>query len=213
MSHRSDQAVESQGQPPETEGEAAAAPRRLIQRRPITLSAVGAGVVVLAAGVWFGRIPLAEGVIKTQLASTGVEADLQILTLDFGGTTVGAIRLGPENAPDVAISGADINWRWAGLSPQLESIHLVEPRIRLRVEPGGRISAGALDNFSAGAPSGKRGAIPRIRLDIEDGSVLVEAPFGAITAAFHSSGTLGRDFLGAGPYRTDDASGRPIRTR
>ena len=96
---------------------------------------VGAGVVVFVAGLWFFRIPLAESLIKGQLAERGVASDFHIINLDFSGADVAAIRLGQESSPDLAIAGANLRLDWHGLSPRLGAVHLIQPRVRIQLDP------------------------------------------------------------------------------
>jgi hypothetical protein len=76
-------------------------------------------------------------------------------------------------------------------------MRLVEPRVRLRVDQIGRVSAGSLDQFGRGAPGRRRLALPAMDLEIIDGVLMVEAPFGALNGVFEGSGRLGRDFTGS----------------
>jgi translocation and assembly module TamB len=194
MTHRSNQAVASQDReaPP---GEAAPEPRRRPPVKAITLSAVGAGVVICVAGLWFLRIPIAESMVRGALAERGVASDFRIINLDFSGVDVAAIRLGEENSPDATIGAASLSLGWNWLSPSVSAIHLVEPRVRMRVDPAGHVSLGSMDRvLRGGEPATRRPALPGIRLDVEDGQALIEGPFGAVTASFHAAGVLGRDF-------------------
>jgi hypothetical protein len=159
-----------------------------------TLGAVGAGGVLIAGGLWFLRVPAADFVLRSTLAGRGVESDFQILSLDFGGATLGNIRIGPAENPDAAIAFAQIVLGWNGLLPRLDSVRLVDPRLRLRMDEGGRVSLGALDKFTVSGGAGKRPTLPHILLEIQNGQALLDAPFGAVTAHFQSAGTIGRDF-------------------
>ncbi|MGE3928867.1 MAG: YdbH domain-containing protein [Hyphomonadaceae bacterium] len=152
-------------------------------------------MVALAAGLWFLRIPIAAAFLEGELGKRGVESDFTVTRLDFGGASIAAIRLGPETEPSLAIAALDVDFAWNGLSPRLAAINLVEPRLRVAIDPTGRVSAGALDNFARGeGGAGRRPSIPRIRLDVTDGQALIQAPFGVLTAELQASGVVGRDF-------------------
>jgi translocation and assembly module TamB len=156
---------------------------------------VGAGVVIFVAGLWFLRIPIAESVVRGALAERGVASDFRIINLDFSNLDVAAIRLGPEEAPDATIGAASLSLGWNWLSPSVSAIHLVEPRLRVRLDQGGHLSFGSIDGaLRGGEPATRRPALPGIRLDVKDGQALVDGPFGALTASFQAAGVLGRDF-------------------
>lgn len=194
MSHRSNQAVASQGQdvPPDPSSPEL---RRRPTARTVALSVVGAGAVIFVSGLWFLRIPIAEAFVKSALADRGVASDFKIINLDFSRADIAAIRLGPEEAPDATIGAASLTFRWEDWRPEVTAVRLAQPRVRVRLDPGGRISLGSVDRaLTGGQPATRRPALPGIRLDIDDGQALIEAPFGALTAAFHAEGVLGRDF-------------------
>ncbi|MEJ0060818.1 MAG: YdbH domain-containing protein [Terricaulis sp.] len=159
-----------------------------------TLGVVGAGGVLIVGGLWFLRVPLADFAIRSNLAGRGVESDFQILSLDFGGVTLSGVRIGPETNPDLAAASVEVVLSWSGPIPHLAAVRVIDPRVRLRMDEGGRVSLGELDKFSSGGGAGKRPSLPRILLEIQNGQALMDAPFGALTAQFESAGTLGRDF-------------------
>lgn len=196
MAHRSNQAVASQGQAPPQAPDEPPSPRlRLLIGWATALAALGVSTLLLGLGLWMIRFSAAEFFIGAYLADRGAEADFQVVKLDFDGVTLAGVRFGAETAPDAAIASVEAAWDWRGLGPSLRSVRLVEPRLRLRIDPAGRVSAGALDRIG-GRPGRRRPALPQIELEIVDGQALIEAPFGALTATFRADGALGRDFAG-----------------
>ncbi|MBL8536013.1 MAG: YdbH domain-containing protein [Hyphomonadaceae bacterium] len=195
MAHRSNQAVASQDQTPGAPDQPPPH-RRLLVGWATALAALGVSTVIVGLGVWFVRMPLAELVLEAALADRGVSADFQVVNLDLNGVTLANVRVGPEQTPDVAIGAVSARWTWVGLSPQLASLRIEQPRLRLRLDATGRVSAGSLDQIERAAPGRRRPRLPTISLDIVDGETLIDAPFGQLHAAFESSGVLGRDFAG-----------------
>ncbi|MGE0184401.1 MAG: YdbH domain-containing protein [Hyphomonadaceae bacterium] len=197
MAHRSNQVVASQDraapqQPPE---DAPPPARQLLAGWATALAALLVSTGLLALGVWLVRFSVAEFMIGAALAERGVEAEFDVTQLDFGGATLSGVRFGAETSPDAAMPTVEARWRWEGLTPRLRLLRLIEPRLRLRLDQSGRISAGALDNLRRGGPPARRRpAIPRLELEIVDGQALIEAPFGALTAEFESDGVIGSDF-------------------
>jgi len=157
------------------------------------LAALVVSTAALALVVWFVRFSLAELLIGAALAERGAQADFEVVALDLNGAVISGVRMGAETAPDVAIASVETAWSWNGLAPRLTAVRVVEPRLRLRLDPQGRVSAGALDHLQ-GRPSARRANIPKIRLDILDGAALIDTPFGALTANIAAEGVIGDDF-------------------
>jgi translocation and assembly module TamB len=193
MPHWPNQIVASQDQALPQPDEPPPPRRRLLVGWTTALAALGASTLLLGVGIWLVRHSIAEFMLGAALAERGAEADFRVVNLDFGGVALRDIRFGSEASPDVAIPRAEVRWDWRGVSPRLRSVRLLEPRLRLRIGPGGRVSAGSLDRLE-GAPTGRRPVIPRIGLEIIDGLALIEAPFGTIEAKLQAAGTIGRDF-------------------
>ena len=195
MAHRSDQAVASQGE------EAPKAPREQdphpARRRLIgwttALAALGVSTAALALAVWLLRFPIAEFMLGAALAERGAEADFEVNSLDFGHVVLSGVRFGAEANPDAAIERIEAHWDWAGLSPRLRSVRVVSPQLRLRLARDGRVSMGALSRMRA-TPGRRRPSIPPVELEIENGSAVIEAPFGDMNAEFRGGGQLGHDF-------------------
>src|SRR5574338_626853 len=196
MAHRSNQAVASQELPsPQTPEELPPPPRRWLIGWTTALAALAVSLAAVAAGLWFLRFPIAAFFLSGALADRGADADFRFVTLDFSHAVLRDVRFGAETSPDAAVSQVEARWSWRGLSPHLDSLKLIEPRVRLRVDRAGRMSAGSLDRLGGGGGRA-RPSIPAIDVDIERGLIAVDAPFGALEAPFHATGTLGRDFYG-----------------
>ena len=194
MAHRSNQAVASQDREERPIAPVDPPPKRpLLVGWIVGLGALVTSLAMLALALWLLRLPLAEFAIKSALADRGAEVDLKVSALDWGGIDLSSIRFGSETSPDASVGAVTARWDWEGLSPRLRAVHVVRPRLRLRLDPAGRVSAGTLDRLSS-RPSGKRPSVPRIRLDIEDGQAAVAAPFGPLVVQFQSAGEIGQDF-------------------
>lgn len=206
MTQRSNQAVSHQG-PALSAGDGLPPSKRPLAGRTATLGMMGAGAVILASGLWFVRIPLAETLVRSELAHRGIDGDFRIVTLGFGSAEIAAIRLGPEEAPDLAVDAAALRWGWRGLTPELRALSLTGPRLRLRIDQAGRISVGSIENLLPSGAGARRPSLPAIRLDVEDGAALIDAPFGVVTASFHAAGVLGRDFAALAQLAPTTTSG------
>ena len=198
MAHRSNQAVASQ------ERELTQAPddpppiRRLIAGWSMALGALGISLLLLATGIWFVRFSIASFMLGAALSERGADADFQFINLDLNSAALANVRFGSAADPDATIPLVEARWRWNGLSPNVYFVRVVRPRLHLRMDRGGRVSAGSLEHLGGGAPGRRRPSIPAIELEILEGQAVIDAPFGALTATFQSSGTLGEDFSALG---------------
>ncbi len=195
MTHRSNQAVASQGQPaPQpADGGSPRRPLRFLIGWTTALAALGASTAAVALVLWLVRIPIATFMLNAALAERGAEADFEIVNLDFGRIVLRDVRFGAESRPDLLIERIESRWGWMGLTPRFQTIHVVSPRVRIALTREGRVSLGALERIRS-TPSPRRFSAPAINLQIEDGVATIVAPFGDLTAAFEAAGTLGTDF-------------------
>lgn len=160
----------------------------------MALGALGISLLLLAAGLWFVRYSIASFMLGAALSERGADADFQFVNLDLNSAALANVRFGSETSPDATIPLVEARWRWNGLTPRLYFLRVVRPRLHLRMDEGGRVSAGSLEHLGGGAPGRRRPSIPAIELEILEGEALIDAPFGALTATLQSSGTLGEDF-------------------
>src|SRR5262245_7524385 len=196
MTHRSNQAVASQGRPPPRAPELPPPPRRFLIGWATAVAALGASIVLLVLGLWLMRMPLAAFFIDAALSERGAEADFRVVNLGLNVVTLENVRFGAAASPDASISRVEARWRWRGLSPHSIGVRLLEPRVRLRIDRAGNVSAGALDRVSGGPPGARRPSLPHFNLEIVDGEARIEAPFGVLEAPFHGAGVLGENFSG-----------------
>ncbi|MBI3437250.1 MAG: hypothetical protein HY054_01105 [Proteobacteria bacterium] len=207
MAERANQALASRERNPDPPEDEAPPPRgRWLIGWGTALAALLVSTAALAAIFWFARFPIAQFLLSSALAERGVEADFRLSTLDWNQIVLSDIRVGSVEAPDASAARIEARWDWNGLTPTLRALTFVEPHLRLRLDNGGHVSAGALDHVG-GSPSGHRAQIPRVRVTIERGVLQLDAPFGPLIADMHGDGALGSDFAGAARLR-DTTSAR-----
>ncbi len=194
MAHRSNQAVASQEQPAPQATDDPPPGRRLLIGWTTAILALGLSTAGVVGALWFLRFPIASFFIGAALAERGAEADFRVVNLDLSRITLADLRFGAENEPDVEVPRIDARWTWSGLTPRLANVHVQSPRVRLRMDASGRVSAGSLDRLRAGPPGRRRPTIPAFEFEIVDGEAIIAAPFGTLNATFESSGSLGGDF-------------------
>lgn len=160
----------------------------------MALAALAVSLFLVGAGLWLVRFSIASFMIGAALAERGAEARFEVISLDLNSAALANVRFGSDTSPDAAVPLIEARWRWNGLAPKLHFLRVVRPRLHLRIDEAGRVSAGALDRIGGGAPGRRRPGLPRIELEILEGEVQIDAPFGALAATLHGSGALGRDF-------------------
>jgi len=186
-------------------------PERVPTRRRLRLAVGVAGVSILAAAgaAWFFRMPLADQFARDALAGMGLDADFEISRLDLGGARLTAVRVGPENRPDVVAQTADLRIGWGLTGPKLVGVRLVEPALRVAISEKG-VSLGSLDHIQSVGDAGA-GRLPDMTIEIIDGRALVSTPYGVIPATVSSKGRLTRDFTAAAdiaPTTVQSAAGK-----
>lgn len=175
----------------------------------MALGALGISLILLGSGLWFVRYSIASFMLGAALSERGADADFQFVNLDLNSAALANVRFGPEATPDATIPLVEVRWRWDGISPRVHFLRVVRPRLHLRMDEGGRVSAGALERLGGGKPGRRRPSIPAIELEILEGQAVLDTPFGPLNATLQSSGTLGRDFSALGAIA---ATSRPGRT-
>lgn len=165
-------------------------------RRRALIAASAAGVLVLGLGTaWVFRIPMATALAEGWLAGAGVDGTFEIERLDLGGARLSSVSLGAEGAaPDFTVSEIGIGLEWAPF-PRLGRVRLAEPHLRARISEEG-VSLGTLDALLEGDGRGGRVSVPKMAVEISDGRIDLDTPFGALALTADSSGRIGRDFSG-----------------
>ncbi|MFC2953781.1 YdbH domain-containing protein [Marinicaulis aureus] len=133
--------------------------------------------VILAAAVWFFRLPLAGWGVRAAMASAGLEApQARVTALSLDGIRLEEVAAGPKEARGVSFEAieADFHWRRLWTERAVDTLRAGPGVLRLRIDETGRI-------FVPGLPTGGSGgdvSLPFDRVSLSDVAVLVEAPVG-----------------------------------
>jgi len=177
--------------------DAEAAPRRkwhhrtlLFKKRWMTAGAV----IVVIAGVWVAREPIADRFITDQLGSRGVPAQYQIDAIGFRSERLSNVVIGDPKNPDLTAKKVEVllGYGWSG--PYVTEIRADGVRLYGRFIDD-RLSFGALDKFRD-PTSTDPFALPDFTVVLRDARARVETPWGNIGAALNGGGNLRRDFTG-----------------
>ncbi len=172
-------------------------PRR--QWRPRTLLfkkrwMTAGAVVIVVAGAWIAREPIADQFIEGELDNLGVPARYQIDAIGFRSERLSNLVIGDPARPDLVAKKVEVllGYGWSG--PYVSEIRAEGVRLYGRVIDG-RLSFGALDKFRD-PTSTDPFALPDIAVRLRDARARVETPWGNVGAALNGSGNLRRDFTG-----------------
>lgn len=164
--------------------------RLLFKKRWLTAGAV----IILVAGVWLVREPIADRFISDQLDSRGVPATYRIDAIGFRSERLSNVVIGDPAHPDLTAKRVEVllGYGWSG--PYVSGIRAEGVRLYGRFVDD-RLSFGSLDKFRD-PTSTDPFALPDLSVVLSDARARVETPWGAIGAALNGGGNLRRDFTG-----------------
>ena len=162
----------------------------LFKKRWMTAGAV----IVVIAGVWVAREPIADRFITDQLGSRGVPARYKIDSIGFRSERLSNVVIGDPKNPDLTAKKVEVllGYGWSG--PYVTEIRAEGVRLYGRFIDD-RLSFGALDKFRD-PTSTDPFALPDFTVVLRDARARVETPWGNIGAALNGGGNLRRDFTG-----------------
>jgi hypothetical protein len=162
----------------------------LFKKRWLTAGAV----IVVVAGVWLAREPIADEFIRDQLESRNVPAQYRIDRIGFRSEQLSNIVIGDPKNPDLTAKRVEVllGYGWSG--PYVSGIRADGVRLYGRFVDG-RLSFGALDKFRD-PTSTDPFALPDLSVVLRDARARVETPWGDVGAALNGGGNLRRDFTG-----------------
>ncbi|QXQ06964.1 YdbH domain-containing protein [Sphingosinicellaceae bacterium] len=153
-------------------------------------------VVIVLAVVWAARRPLSEAVVAQWFAGQQVEARYRIAAISPGGVTLADVALGPMASPDFAAERIDATIGWSPLSPRVDTITILRPKLRATLGRSG-LSLGSLDRLLP-APGQPAKPLPDIDVRIVGAVVQVATPAGALNGTLEGNGRLRNGFAGHG---------------
>lgn len=162
----------------------------LFKKRWLTAGAV----IILVAGVWIAREPIADEFIRDQLESRDVPARYTIDRIGFRSEQLSDIVIGDPKRPDLTAKRVELLLGYGWRGPYVSGISAEGVRLYGRFVDG-RLSFGSLDKFRD--PTSKDPfALPDLSVALRDARARVETPWGNIGAALTGGGNLRRDFTG-----------------
>ncbi len=162
----------------------------LFKKRWLTAGAV----IILVAGVWIAREPIADQFIRDELDSRGVPARYTIDRIGFRSEILSDIVIGDPKHPDLTAKRVEVLLGYGWRGPYVSGINAEGVRLYGRFVDG-RLSFGSLDRFRD-PTSTDPFALPDLSVVLRDARARVETPWGDVGAALNGGGNLRRDFTG-----------------
>lgn len=169
-------------------------PARPARRRLRVALIVFSALVLLLAGSWLLRIPIAGRAIDRELARAGVPARYDVETLELGRQRLTNVVIGDPTRPDLVADWIETGTRLSWSGATVTAVRAGHVRLRGRLVDG-RVSLGAIDRLLP-PPSGKPFALPRLFLDVADARIRLETPVGVVGLRLSGRGRLDDGFDG-----------------
>lgn len=136
--------------------------------------------------VWSGRREISRELAEGWLRDQGIEAAVEIDSLDASGFS-GRVRLGPSDNPVFAADRLEVAYDlaapWTGerFGVQAQAVRLVRPRVRASLDAQGRLRFGALQPLIDEAlKSPKKSGVPGPAILVEDARLDLSTPGGRV---------------------------------
>ena len=152
-------------------------------------------LVVVLAGLWIARRPIATQFLQREFDRRGVQATYHLDRVGLRTQQVSNLVIGNPKRPDLTARFAQIQTR-ISLNGSVEIFRVVARGVRLRGRLiHGRVSWGQIDKLLP-PPSGKPFTLPNFVLDVADASIALATPFGPLGVALQGAGNLTGGFKG-----------------
>jgi len=149
------------------------------RRLRLTLTVLGATVVLALLLLYAARRTIAREALTGWLKSKGVAASAEVQAIGPTGVT-GSVVIGDPGRPDLTIERAEVGYGLRGLSFEVRSVRLVRPVLRARLR-GGQLSAGGLDPLIAAfRKSPPRPGAIQPRIVVDGGVVALDTGYGRV---------------------------------
>jgi len=152
-------------------------------------------LLVVLAGLWIERRPIATGFLHREFERRGVAASYNLDRVGLRTQQVSNLIIGDPRRPDLTARFAQIQTRikWNG---SVEVFRVVARGVRLRGRlVHGKVSWGQIDKLLP-PPTGKPFQLPNFVLDVADSSIALATPFGPLGVALEGTGNLTGGFKG-----------------
>lgn len=155
-------------------------------------------LVLIPAGLWLGRKPIAADAIARELAGRDVRATYRLTRVGFRTQRMENIVIGDPRRPDLTADWAEVritaNWPAFWRDVTVNSITARGVRLDARIVDG-KLRLGEIDRLLP-PPTGKPFAFPEFAVDVDDASIRLQTPAGVVGLALRGRGKLSDGFRG-----------------
>ncbi|MFZ2997133.1 intermembrane phospholipid transport protein YdbH family protein [Sphingobium sp.] len=156
---------------------------------------VGTGSLVLVlAGLWTQRAPIAENFIGRELNALDVRANYDLIDLGLRTQRIENIVLGDPARPDLTASWVEIDIAFSGITPHVAAVRAGGVRLRGSLHDG-VLDLGELDKFRD-SQSTAPFSLPDILLSLADARLTLATDAGGVGMQIDGSGNLRSGFDG-----------------
>ena len=151
-------------------------------------------IVLLLAIAYWQRLSLADGLVRDQLKSYGIDAKFTVKDIGLRKQRLENVVIGDPAHPDLTADWVelDVAINFSGVTPR--DVRASGVRLNGRFADG-KLSFGQLDKFADPA-SKEPFDLPDIALDLNDAQLRLETPWGPIGAGLDGTGLLRQGFEG-----------------
>jgi translocation and assembly module TamB len=159
----------------------------LRRRRRFWIALAVSVLPAIMAGMWLGRVPIAENVARSTCKDHDLDCDIDIVRLDFGGVTLRNLSVGENGASLLSADRLAVDFLWATpLSPRAGWVGGEKLQLQLDLSGKGPVLGGLqrlLDSLPEPDPDAKPAPAPR--LGLEDVRVVAQTSLGPLEASGH----------------------------
>ena len=175
-------------------------PARRFKKRYI-FYAVFALLVLTILIAWLQRKDIADQFIQDELKKTGARVTYEIEDIGFRTQKVSNLVVGDPANPDLIVRDAEIDVALGFGGATVQWVRAKGVRLRGKLLPDGKFSFGELDKFLD--PDSKEPfEFPDFALDLDDASLALNSPWGAIGLGIEGRGQLRGQFEGEAALRS-----------
>ena len=153
---------------------------------------VSLGVAVI--GLYAVRKPLAQGWIDNELKKRGVTASYQLTQLDPNHQRLEHVIIGDPSHPDLTADSIETETSVGLFGASLTGVKAAGVQVHGVLDKDGSLHFGTLDKFRTGGSGSFR--LPDLALELTDGRLALDTPYGAVNARLDGKGNLAQDFAG-----------------
>lgn len=155
-------------------------------------------LIVVPAGLWLQRKPIAADILDRELARRGVQASYRITRIGLRTQRLEDVVIGDPRNPDLTAEWAEVlvTTRWPTPWKGIVVNKIIARGVRLNARlVGGKVRMGQIDKLLP-PPTGKPFAFPDFEIDLDRTSIRFATPAGIVGLALRGRGKLSDGFRG-----------------